>query len=115
MRSILKYPLNINPRYSAEIGTAAGLSIDDTITASLPEGAIFRHIGAQPNAPVDILFIWAEVDLDNRHAKAPPADTEIRFKVFATGQPIPADLPIDTYLGTVQHHGFVWHIYGPIR
>lgn len=98
MRSILKYPLSVQ----------SGVVL-------LPEGAVVRHIGAQPDAPPDILFVWAEVDLDNALPDAPPADRQTQFAVFGTGHDLPADMPMNSYQATVQHHGFVWHIYGPFR
>lgn len=84
MRSVFKYNLALT---------------DLTQYLELPVGAKIKYVDNQNGQ----ITFWAEVDqLANKH--------ELRgFNVFGTGHTIDDDSM--EYVGTVQLHGFVWHIY----
>jgi hypothetical protein len=83
MKTIYKYPLKI--------------LADETVT--IPSGAKILTIQFQGSS----LFLWAEVETEtNPHGAK-------RILTVGTGMPLPdGDL---RYITTVQHIGFVWHIY----
>lgn len=64
----------------------------------IPQPGRVLHVGSLQSQPA----IWAEVT---------PGSDELypqRFRVFGTGQPIPAR---STYVGTTLTGPFVWHVY----
>jgi hypothetical protein len=84
MKSIYKYPLEIN----------------DNIALDLPKGAKVLSIGNQNNIPC----LWALVD------PAKPKEKR-RFRVLQTGQSVKGD--IGTFIGTVllNNGHFVIHVF----
>ena len=75
--------------------------VQDELLATMPTGAIIRHIGTQDGC----IVIWAEVNPGNV--------VEVReFHVSGTGYAIPeyTDAAL-IYIGTVMIDVFVWHIY----
>lgn len=86
MTTIFKFPIELN-----------GLQI-----VSMPEGA--QILTAQMQG--DQLCLWATV---NPHA---PAEPRI-IRVFGTGHQIVGKTV--KYIATVQHSGYVWHIFEDIK
>lgn len=69
------------------------------VDVHVPQGAIFRHFGAQG----DDLFIWMEIEA------LPIAVPEARqYKVVGTGHSIPDGME---YRATCQQGPFMWHLY----
>ena len=69
----------------------------DTQIITAPEDAVFVHVGAQQNK----LCLWAIVEPHKRQR-------DYTIIIHGTGHPV---LPNLTYIGTVQHPPFVWHIF----
>lgn len=79
------------------------LQIVDAQTISVPKGA--RGISAQIQN--NQLQVWAIVDPD-----MPLVD--VTFHIFGTGHRIDIPLPKINFISTVQHEGFVWHLFEEI-
>lgn len=82
MKTIYKYPIQIVDRQ----------------TLLIPEGAIVRYLGLDPNGA---LCLWAEVDKEVE-------SVEISIAVVGTGRPVP---PKGRHLGSAVQGSFVWHVY----
>lgn len=66
----------------------------DIVTHGVPKVV---HVGMQ----ADQVTLWAEVDTSQEKVST-------AFLVTGTGEEIPLDF---RHQGTIQHRGFVWHIY----
>ena len=53
------------------------------------------------------IVFWAYVDCDEE-------ERPITFKIVGTGMPF-EDRPNWFYLGTVQHNGYVWHVFSKLN
>lgn len=72
-----------------------------TETIALPADAVIRHVGSQDRLAV---VFWAEVDTAREREMR-------RFRVFATGEPLPERADWAAYVGSVQDGPMVWHLY----
>lgn len=84
MKTIWKFPLQITARQTLQI----------------PVGAKLLTVQAQGIGELSRITLWAEID-----DQSPKAGRKIA--ITGTGH----DLPLGEYVGTVQQHDFVWHIY----
>lgn len=67
----------------------------------LPMAARVVHFDYQPNAPLNVLRFWAEVDTAY-------ADVARKFCIVGTGHPIPDNA---TYVASCIQGPLVWHLY----
>ncbi len=74
------------------------LSPIDTNILRMPEGAKVIHLGSQDNQ----LMLWAIVQ------EGSPLETR-QFNIYGTGHRVKGEL--GEYIGTVQIHPFVWHVF----
>jgi hypothetical protein len=65
----------------------------------LPGGARILHVDKQEG----VLTLWFLVDPDT------PDRVTRRFQIYGTGNPVVPNTA--TYLGTVQHGWYVWHLF----
>ena len=72
--------------------------VDRAFGYMMPKGAKILCVQMQ----YGIICIWAEVEETH-------SPEERLFRIVGTGHPIPAECT--KYVGTVQSHGFVWHVY----
>ena len=78
------------------------LEVMDEQTVPMPDGAKVLSVGLDADGA---LCVWAVVDPDRpRVGKS--------FRIYGTGNPVPADLSEVGFLGTVLMPPFVWHVYG---
>lgn len=70
------------------------------IKVQAPQGSAPVSVGVQDGQ----VCVWFEADTD-----APPG--EFTLWCVGTGFGRVPDLPA-VFIGTVQHHGYVWHLYG---
>lgn len=85
MRAIWKFPVAVDVRPRLR----------------MPKGARLLSFQVQDGK----LCVWAEVDTE--------AEKETRyFAIHGTGHEMPREMGYsDTYIGTVQISGYVWHLY----
>lgn len=76
------------------------LEVVDMLKITMPKNAVILSVQSQ----MGLLQLWAEVD---------PIETltEYTFLIVGTGHVIPVSDGNRKYIGTVQHNGFVWHVY----
>ena len=74
--------------------------IADKVLIKMPEGARVLSVQVQNDTPT----IWAMVVTESK-----PVMRE--FRVYGTGNAVDTFAINGTYLGTIQHIGFVWHIF----
>lgn len=87
MRTVWKYPL----AWTAE-----------PQTVKMPPGAAPRRFAMQSGTAT----VWAEVNVPD---DGPTDPEDRRFVIVGTGSPVPEGFA--TYRGTVDHNGFVFHLY----
>lgn len=76
------------------------LEVIDMIEIQMPEDAVILSVQSQ----MGLLQLWAEVDTEKEL-------TRYTFMILGTGHVVPVPSDQREYIGTVQHNGFVWHIY----
>ena len=84
MKAIYKYPI----------------LVQDYQTITMPKGATILSVQNQNG----YLQMWAIVDIDCQEI-----ETRI-FRMIGTGNPF-IDTDMTMYIDTVQHDGYVWHIF----
>lgn len=84
MRVIYKYPIPIRSSF----------------TLDMPSEARMLSFQVQYGVPT----LWALVNLDSPKARWV-------FKLLGTGDPQPNDEHLANYIGTIQHEGYVWHLF----
>lgn len=81
------------------------IALGTVTTIEMPEAASFLTTRLRPNEP-EVIDMWARVSIgDNLKHR--------RFAVTGTGHPLPADLSVCVYVGTVfdDQLGLVWHVW----
>jgi hypothetical protein len=80
------------------------LQVASEQTVNMPVGAVVLHTDTQD----DVIMLWAIVNPDVRME-------QVTFEMYGTGNQLPDDITRHVYVGTVQRHAFVWHIFRSLR
>jgi hypothetical protein len=70
----------------------------------MPEGSWILSVGKQAGQALGNLTLWAAVDPTSNKV-------EHTINVRGTGHDL-SDIPLDSFLGTVEDGHFVWHVFG---
>lgn len=74
--------------------------IADSVVIEMPEGANVLSVQVQDGEPM----MWAVVETTYCLKKK-------AFRIYGTGHKLDFFATEGKYIGTIQHNGFVWHIF----
>lgn len=76
------------------------LKLQELNTLPMPENARILSFQMQGDVPT----LWAYVDPLARR-------TSRSFRIVGTGNEVPPECNFESYIGTVQDRGYVWHLF----
>jgi hypothetical protein len=87
VKTVYRFPLRLEPEQELLVS----------------EGAVPLYLATQERAPGEIC-LWMLVDDELE-------EEVITVSMSGTGTPAPENASAETYLGSAQQHGFVWHFW----